>query len=209
MSAEKFVLVIGSKNTSSWSFRPWLVLRRCGVDFEEEVIELRRPNTKAILRERSPSGLVPFLKHGDRLVWDTISICEYLAETFPGAGLWPSDSHARAVAWSMSAEMHAGFTAMRQAMPMDFLASVADFAPDVGVEADIRRVVRLWTDARTQFGQGGPFLFGAWSIADAMYAPVVSRFKTYRVDMDEVVASYMESVCAEADWRSWEGCVPR
>lgn len=204
MSAEKLVLVIGSRNYSSWSLRPWLVLRRCGVDFDEEVIELRQPNTLKILRERSPSGLVPFLKHGDRLVWDTLSICEYLAEAYPEVGLWPTDAHVRAVARSMSAEMHAGFAAMRQAMPMDFLATVADFVPDAAVEADIKRIVQLWTEARTQFGQGGAFLFGSWSIADAMYAPVVSRFKTYGIDTDELVASYMGSVCAEADWHAWE-----
>ena len=203
MSAKKFVLIIGSRTTSSWSLRPWLVLRRCNVELDEEVIKLRQPDTKQILRERSPSGLVPFLKHGDRVVWDSLSISEYLAEQFPGAHLWPAEPYARAIARSVSAEMHSGFGTMRQAMPVDFLSTVDGFTADASIEADIKRIRQIWSETLAQFG-GGPFLFGRWSIADAMFAPVVARFRTYRIDLTGSVADYVHAVCDDSHWKLWE-----
>lgn len=191
---DDLTLVIGNKAFSSWSLRPWLALKRTGRPFREIVIPLRQPDTAARIAEHSPSGRVPCLRHGDRVIWDSLAICEYLAETVPEAALWPADAHARAVARSVSAEMHSGFAALRTFMSMDLKA----FRPGVGrnaeSEADIARVFALWRDARSRFGAGGPFLFGDFSIADAMYAPVVTRFLTYGVEMDGLCGDYARAV---------------
>ena len=191
---DDLTLVIGNKAFSSWSLRPWLALKRIGQPFQEIVIPLRQPDTAARIAEHSPSGRVPCLRHGDRVIWDSLAICEYLAETFPDAALWPADAHARAVARSVSAEMHSGFVALRTHMSMDLKA----FRPGVGRNAesgaDIARVFDLWRDTRARFGAGGPFLFGDFSIADAMYAPVVTRFLTYGVEMDGLCGDYARAV---------------
>ncbi len=172
---------MGTKNWSSWSLRAWLMLRRCRVAFAEEVVALRQPGTQAYLRRRSPSGKVPFLEHGSCIVWDTLAIAEYLAERFPHVPLWPADAAARAVARSVSAEMHSGFAALRETMPMDFLGSVSAFEPDMETQKDIERIEAIWNRCRETYGMEGAFLFGTWSSADAMFAPVVSRFLTYSI----------------------------
>jgi glutathione S-transferase len=195
-------LVIGSKNSSSWSLRPWLLLKQGGVPFEEVVIPLRRPDTHERIRLHSPSGKVPVLIVGEVRIWDSLAIAEFLAEH--DTRLWPADSRARAFARSISAEMHSGFQALRTFLPMDFTAR---FRPPgrllSGVEADIRRILEIWTECRQRHGQSGPFLFGAFSIADAMFAPVCSRFTTYAVPLDPVSQAYvahMMSLPAMLEW---------
>ncbi|MDO9461400.1 MAG: glutathione S-transferase family protein [Alphaproteobacteria bacterium] len=191
----EFTLVIGDKNTSSWSLRPWLLLRMAGIEFEELPVRLRLPDSKQNIVRHSPAGHVPVLKHNGLVIWDSLAIAEYVAEQFPEKQLWPADKAARAMARSISAEMHSGFAPLRIHMPMDMLGSHPGQDLDKeGVASDIARVQEIWRDARAQFGAGGPFLFGAFSIADAMYAPVVSRFRTYGVVCDAACSAYMEAV---------------
>lgn len=184
-------LIIGNKNYSSWSLRPWLVLRQSGLPFTEELIPLYRPDSRAKLLARTPSGLVPALVVDDELViCDSLAIAEYVAERAPEAELWPRDVRARAHARSISSEMHAGFVTMRTLMGM----SIRDRRPTPAVtpelERDIARVQQIWTDTRARFGAGGPFLFGAFTIADAMYAPVVTRFRTYGFELTGACGEY-------------------
>jgi glutathione S-transferase len=194
-------MIIGTKRISSWSLRPWLAARMADIDFDEVVIALRQPETKANILEHSPSGKVPCLIDGDLVVWDSLAICEYLAEQ--AAHLWPADRGARAVARSVSAEMHAGFQKLRNLCSMDVLSDLpmAEIAPELAPE--IARVNAIWTDCRTRFGAGGPFLFGSFSVADAMYAPVVTRFKTYHLPLDAVPAAYAEAVMALPAMQEW------
>jgi len=199
-----FKIVLGNKNYSSWSLRGWLALKRCGVDFDEEVIPLYQDDWRARLLAVSPAGKVPVLVHGGRTVWDSLAIVEYLAELFPAAGLWPEDPGARARARAVAAEMHAGFAALREAMPMNFRGDVDPPRRDERVAADIARVVELWQDCRAGFGRGGPFLFGGFSAADAFYAPVAARFATYGVDLPAAAAAYRDAVLASpavVEWR--------
>jgi glutathione S-transferase len=201
-------LVIGSKRWSSWSLRPWLALRQAGIPFAERVIALRQEDTKSRILEYSPSGKVPLLIDGDVPVWDSIAILEYLAERFPEAGFWPAELAARARARSISAEMHSGFPALRRELPIDVSQDAPGFlaAPQLSAEAvdDIARIQAIWRDSRLAFGDGGPFLFGRFSNAEAMYAPVASRFRTYGVEADPVSRSYIETVSAlpaMVEWR--------
>jgi len=177
------VLTIGDKNLSSWSLRPWLLLTQAGIPFTEQNIKLDQPETRKILSEKSPSGLVPFLTHGDVSIWDSLAISEYVAEQFPKKQLWPAEAQTRAVARSVACEMHSGFATLRTLWPMHFLREGMQHLTTGGVQRDIDRINQIWTDCRTRFGEaaGGDegFLFGAFSIADAMFAPVVSRFVTY------------------------------
>lgn len=196
-------LVIGDKRYSSWSLRPWLALRHAGLPFREIKIRLRQPDTAQQARKYSPSGKVPLLRDGDLAIWDSLAICEYLAERFPDRNLWPSGREARARARSIAAEMHAGFPDLRQELSMDLLSVVPtpDFSP--AARRDIDRVQQIWRDCRAEAG-GGPFLFGSFTIADAFYAPVVTRFVTYDVAVDSVSRAYMDAVLAlpaMADWR--------
>jgi glutathione S-transferase len=197
-------LVIGNKNYSSWSLRPWLAMRQAGIAFDEVVIPLYRGDSKAALLQHSPAGKVPVLEHGDRTVWDSLAIMEYLAETFPAAGLWPQDAAARARARSISAEMHAGFVALRTAMPMDLREHMPGRGWSDAVAADIQRVTAIWRDCRAQFGDGGPFLFGAFSIADAMYAPVAARFRTYAVELDPTCQAYADAMLTLPGFLEWQ-----
>jgi glutathione S-transferase len=196
-------LIIGNKASSSWSLRPWLALKQIGVPFREITIPLRQPETKAEILQHSPAGKVPVLRDGDLTVYDSLAILEYLAESFPEAGLWPDDRGARAVARSISAEMHSGFVDLRRNMPMD----VTDKHPAEGrtpeVQADIARITQIWRDARARFGADGPFLFGHFSAADAMYAPVCTRLDTYVVDLDEVSQAYVSTVLGLPAMREW------
>lgn len=201
-------LVIGNKAYSSWSLRPWLALKQTGQPFDETLIPLRQPDTRARIGAVSPSGTVPVLIDygvgGDPVVvWDSLAVCEYVAERFPEAGLWPDDIHARAVARSVAAEMHAGFAPLRTHMAMNLKERLPGTGRSPEVEANIARIIALWTDARTCFGQGGAFLFGRFSVADAMFAPVVTRFETYGVDLPPVARAYADAVLALPAMRDW------
>lgn len=193
---EPLVLYLGTKTYSTWSLRAWLALRHTGAPFTEEVIALYQPGSREALLRRSPSGRVPALRHGDLVLWDSLAICEYVAELFPEARLWPGDRAARALARSVSSEMHSGFTALRNAMSMDLRREIAPIARDAAVDADIDRVTSIWTECRRAHGEKGEYLFGHFTIADAMFAPVVTRFRTYAVPLAGAAAAY-----AEAMWR--------
>jgi glutathione S-transferase len=196
-------IVIGNKNHSSWSLRGWLPLKQTGANFNEIVVPLRQADSKQKILAHSPSGLVPLLKADGDAVWDSLAIGEYLAERFPEAGLWPAEGAARAVARSVSAEMHSGFAALRRHMPMDISRRFPGQGMAPGVMEDIGRVTALWKDCRERFGAGGDFLFGAFSIADASYAPVVTRLVTYRVSVDPATAAYLDAVMAWPAMREW------
>lgn len=204
---DKLTLVIGNRNYSSWSLRGALAARHSGLQIEEILVPLDRPETRAELVRHSPSGLVPVLKIGDgetaTIVWDSLAIIETLNDLAPGAGLWPADLTARAVARSVSAEMHAGFFRLRRDMPMDLRASHAGKRHTEGALADAGRIQALWRDCRQRFGNGGPYLFGAWSAADMMYAPVVGRFRSYAVPLDDVAAAYVAAVWEQPDMAAW------
>jgi glutathione S-transferase len=195
-------LVIGNMNLSSWSLRPWLALRATGHPFRERKILLDRPDSKAKLRAASPTGKVPVLIAGELVIWESLAICEALAEWFPEARLWPEDAGVRAVARSVAYEMHGGFPDLRREMPMNLRARI-ERVPSAAVLADIDRIVALWGECRTRFGAGGPYLFGEFSVADCMYAPVVTRFRTYGVGLEEVAQAYCEAMLARPDLRAW------
>ena len=198
-------LVIGNKANSSWSLRPWLVLKQAGLAFAETVIPLRQPDTAARIAEHSPSGRVPSLIDGGLTVWDSLAICEYVAELAPDARLWPADRAARAVARAVSAEMHSGFVSLRSTMSMDLKRDRKGQGMTEATAADIARIEALWADVRTRFGipAGGPFLFGAFTIADAMFAPVVTRLETYGVAVSPESRAYMDAVLALPAMREW------
>lgn len=196
-------LLIGNKNYSSWSLRPWLLLKQSGLEFEEVRVTLGSSDFAARVRAYSPAGRVPALRHGALAVWDSLAICEYLADAFPEIRAWPRALEARALARSVSAEMHSGFTALRAQMQMNVRASGRRVKSTPELESDIARILAIWCDCRARFAAGGPFLFGEFSIADAMYAPVAFRFATYGVALGPVEAAYMESLRrlpAMAEW---------
>jgi len=197
------IIYLGNKNYSSWSLRPWLALKQTGAAFDEEVIPLSEAATRSTVLRFSPSGRVPALKHNELTVWDSLAICEYLAETFPAAKLWPDDKAARAVARAVSAEMHSGFAALRDHLPMNMRSSFPNRGVTPEVQADINRITAIWRDCRKRFGEGGPFLFGGFTNADAMYAPVVSRFRTYRVELEEESQAYADAVWALPALQEW------
>jgi glutathione S-transferase len=201
-------LVIGDKAWSSWSLRPWLALKRTGAPFTETLVPLRRPDTpRQIADAGAPAGKLPVLKDGDLVVWDSLAICEHLADRFPAAALWPADLRRRTLARCAAAEMHSGFASLRGEMPMDLSMRVT-LRPSPPVSADIRRIVALWRTLRAEAGEG-PWLLGAWSIADAMFAPVCTRFRTYGVDLaahgdDGTAAAYVETTLSDPDFLAWE-----
>ncbi len=198
-----YTLIIGNKNYSSWSMRPWIALRQAGIPFTEQKVGLFTEEFSQRVGAVSPAGLVPVLLDGDFAVWDTLAICEYAAERHPEAGLWPKDARARARARSLAAQMHSGFGALRQAMPMNIEASLPGIDFPEAALADVARVQAIWQETRAQFGQGGPFLFGAFSIADAFFAPVVSRFTTYGIAASGPVREYMDAVLALPAMQEW------
>ena len=200
---KELTLVVASKNYSSWSLRPYLALVHTGQPFREVVVPLGTEATAASIAKYSPSGRVPVLHHGERVLWDSLAICEYLAEQFPAARLWPEDVEARALARCVTAEMHAGFTSLRTHMSMNLRARKPGEGHAPGVSEDIARITALWRECRGRHGQGGPFLFGAFSIADAFYAPVVTRFVTYGVALDAVGAAYRDAVLALPGLKAW------
>jgi glutathione S-transferase len=199
----QFTFIIGNKNYSSWSLRAWLVLRYLAIPFEEVVIPLYQEGSRNTLLRYSPSGKVPVLKHGEYTVWDSLAICEYLSEIFPDRHLWPADSYVRAYARSISAEMHSGFQNLRQNMPMNCRLSRPGYGRTPDVDRDIERIVTIWTGCRKQFSAKGDFLFGAFSIADTMYAPVVTRFVTYGVTLDGVAQDYINTIMGLPSLKEW------
>jgi glutathione S-transferase len=206
-----YKLVIGNRNTSSWSLRPWLALCYAGIAFDEIHVDLRAPDAKAQILAHSPSGKVPALLAGGRVIWDSLAIVEFLAEThrYSHPALWPRSAAARAHARCISAEMHSGFQALREHCPMDFVARKPKARLPAPVAADVRRIVALWQDCRRRHGVGGPFLAGRFSAADAMYAPVASRFRTYLPDLapygdDGTAQAYMEALFALPAMAEWE-----
>ena len=198
----QLTLIIGNKNYSSWSMRPWLALKQAGIDFAEVRIPLDMPTTYEEIRRYSPSGKVPVLQDGNLTVWDSLAICEYVAENF-APNLWPEDRIAKAVARSISAEMHSGFANLRQNMPMNCRARLCFLGINLAVQADIDRITSIWHDCREKYGSGGDLLFGNFTIADAMFAPIVSRFVTYEVKLDSVAQAYVEAVWKLPTMQEW------
>jgi len=196
-------LIIGNKNYSSWSLRPWLAMRQAGIDFTEIRIPLDQPETRQQLLQYSPSGKVPALRHGNLLLWESLAICEYIAELFPDRQLYPAEPGVRAIARAVSAEMHAGFSDLRRNMPMDSRNRYPGQGMTPAVQQDIERITTLWRNCRQQFGADGAFLFGRFSIADAMYAPVVSRFMTYGVKLDALAQAYADAIWALPAMQTW------
>jgi len=196
-------LVIANKNYSSWSLRAWLMMKQAGLAFEEVRILLDTPETHAQILQSSPSGRVPTLVHDQLTIWESLAICEYIAELVPDRHLLPEDRSARSIARSVSSEMHAGFRDLREHMPMDCRARLPGQGRKPGVQEDIDRVTRLWRDCRQQFGQGGDLLLGQFSIADAMFAPVISRFVTYEVELDPIARAYADAVWALPALQEW------
>ena len=209
MAETGYTLVIGDKNFSSWSLRPWLAMKAAGIPFAEEHVRLRQPETKQAILRHSPSGKVPALKAGGEVIWDGLAILEFLAERHSEKRLWPEDPAARAAARSISAEMHAGFATLRNEMPMDLLARLpsphigdARLPPTSGVSS------RSGGGGRARFGAGGPHLFGAFTNADAMFAPVATRFRTYAVDLaafgdDGTASAYADAILAMPAIAAW------
>ncbi|MDF5731134.1 MAG: glutathione S-transferase family protein [Rhizonema sp. PD38] len=196
-------LVIGNKNYSSWSLRPWLAMKQFGLEFNEIRIPLYTPESSEKICQYSPSGKVPVLLHGSQTVWDSLAICEYLAEEFPSHNWWTNDKTARALARSISAEMHSGFQPLRQNMSMNCRAKLPGKGMTFGVQKDIDRITAIWRDCRQMFGSGGNMLFGDFTIADAMFAPVAIRFITYEVPLDAIAKDYVEAILALPAMQEW------
>ncbi len=199
----EFTLIIGNRNYSSWSLRGWLVMKLTGAAFNEVVIPLDLPETRNAILAHSAAAKVPILRYGAVTVWDTLAIAEYLAELFPERRLWPDDVEARAQARAITSEMHSGFMNLREHLPMDLRSRDLGGEIGPGVADDIARIVALWTDCRRRFGTGGPFLFGEFCIADAFYAPVVGRFRTYGIELSGEAAAYAEAVWQWPDMQTW------
>jgi glutathione S-transferase len=197
------VLVIGNKAYSSWSLRPWLLMRQAGIAFEELRLSLYTEGAKQKILQYSPTGKVPVLRDGGLTIWDSLAICEYLAEKHPEKQLWPADVAARALARAISAEMHSGFTNLRSQMPMNVRRQIPGRAKTPEAVAEIARIEAIWNDCRSHHGKRGPFLFGAFSIADAMYAPVVSRLHTYGVTLPEKAGEYAGTIHTLPAMQEW------
>jgi glutathione S-transferase len=197
-------LIIGNKNYSSWSMRPWIAMKVAGIAFDEVVISLDAADFKPRVSKISGTGKVPALDDDGIHVWESLAILEYLAERFPAAKLWPVRPAARSRARAIAAEMHAGFLPLRRACPMNMWRPVKKRELDEAALADVRRIQAIWAECRARYGVGGPFLFGTFGAADAMYAPVVARFHTYDVEADETTRAYMDAVMALPAWTEWK-----
>ncbi len=198
----RLTLVIGNKNYSSWSLRAWLALKQTGEGFQEIRLPLHTSEFEKEIVKYSPSGKVPCLIDGDIHVWESLAICEYLAEKFQKANLWPKDPKARAFARSISNEMHAGFMALRKNCPMKIRERIKkEISADI--QTDIDRITTIWREAREKFGKGGPFLFGYFTVADSMYAPIVMRFVTYGVKVDPVSKGFMDAILSLPAMKEW------
>jgi glutathione S-transferase len=200
-------LILGNKNYSSWSLRPWIAMTVAGIPFTETVIPLYEPGSRERVLKFSPAGKVPVLIDGERHIWESLAIIEYLVEKFPDAGLWPRHSAARSHARVLASEMHAGFSALRRACPMNLWLPPKPRPQSDEVMADVARIDALWSDSRVRFGEKaefkGPFLFGAFGAADAMYAPVVARFHSYGIPVSTLARAYMDAVMALPAWARW------
>lgn len=196
-------LIVGNRNYSSWSLRPWLFLRQSGLAFTTEVIPLDTADFKRQVAAVSPTLRVPVLLDGETTVWDSLAICLYAAERWPCLVTWPVDMAARAMAMSVTAEMHSGFAALRTHCPMNIRRTVADYAVPQLALADLARVLAMWSEARSRFAAGGDFLFGPFSLADAFYAPVVTRLLTYQVPLQGIARDYVDAVMALPAMREW------
>lgn len=196
-------LILGNKNYSSWSLRPWIAMRHAGIDFEEEVIPLYVEGSRERILKYSPAGKVPVLIDGEMAIWESLAILDHLSERFPKAQLWPAEAKARAHARAVSAEMHAGFRPLRLHLPMNMRRVGRKRELTAEAAADVRRIESIWTDCRARFGEGGPFLFGRFSAADAMYAPVVSRFFSYAVGVGAACEAYMHAMMSLPAWQEW------
>ncbi|AFY71359.1 Glutathione S-transferase domain protein [Thalassoporum mexicanum PCC 7367] len=196
-------LVIGNKNYSSWSLRPWLVLKQLGVEFEEILIPLFVGDWRQQIGQYTPAGKVPVLICDHFAIWESLAIMEFLVEQFPEANLLPTDPAARAMNRSIAAEMHAGFINVRTHMPMNGRARYPGMGRTIDVLKEINRITTIWRDCRNRYGSGGDLLFGHFTIADAMYAPVVLRFVTYGVELDPVCQAYLEAVLNLPAMQEW------
>jgi glutathione S-transferase len=196
-------LLIGNKNYSSWSLRPWLAMKVAGIAFEETVISLDAPDFKSRVTAVSGAGKVPVLVDGGISVWESLAILEYLAEKYPTSGLWPRDAPARAHARAAASEMHGGFALLRSQLPMNIRRPVKAHALEDDAKRDIARIDALWSECRARFANGGPFLYGRFGAADTMYAPVVWRFHTYAVEVSAVAAAYMRTMMELPAWNEW------
>ena len=198
-------LVIGNKNYSSWSMRPWLAMRGCGIPFEEVFVPIYTDDKadKERILGYSPAGKVPILIDGEITVWDSLAIIEYLAERFPEAGIWPEDTAERAHARSISAEMHSGFVPLRSACAMNLHRPVRAVALSDDARANVARIEQIWSECLTRHGARGPFLFGAFSAADAMFAPIVHRFRTYAIDVSPQTKAYMDTMWTFQAFAEW------
>ena len=198
-----YTLVIGNKNYSSWSLRGWLLLRQFNINFEEVRLPLYSETFSDKIKEYSPSGLVPILVTGDQSIWDSLAICEFIAEQHPELQCWPTDVRARAIARSVSNEMHSGFFQIRNNLPMNCRRAKAIDASTPELDREVTRVSEIWRSCRESFGDSGSFLFGNFSIADVMYAPVVLRFKSYLIELGVVETEYMQSMLSLASLQEW------
>lgn len=195
-------LVIGSRNYSSWSLRPWMLLRHLGIEFELREFQFGSPEFEAEIPKLSPTRLVPVLIHGGLRVWESLAICEYVAELAGGRG-WPEDAAIRAQARSVATEMHAGFHALRLACPMNARASGRRVALTAPLERDLKRIGAVWSGCRRDHGERGPYLFGDFSVADAMYAPIVLRVRSYGLPLSGLATRYLETMLADPFLAEW------
>lgn len=194
-------LIVANRNYSSWSLRPWLLLCKLGVEFKETTVLLQAEDFNRQVAHYSPAGKVPVLLDGEQAIWDSLAIMEYLAEAYPQA--WPGDKAARAMARSVSAEMHSGFMTLRSKMPMNCRAEGRTIQHDDALAKDIERIQAIWTECRLRHGQAGPWLFGEFSIADAMFAPVVFRFNTYGIECQGLAGEYLQMVLQDENVQAW------
>jgi len=199
----EFTLLIGNRNYSSWSLRGWLACRLSGISFETNLVLLDQPDTAERISAVSPNARVPCLTHGDVVVWESLAIAEYLHELRPSAAMWPETAPARATARSLAAEMHSGFMGIRNRCPMDIRGKVGPIAPPAEVASDLARLESAWANARSAFGEGGPYLFGRWSLADVAFAPVASRCRTYGLPLSAPAQAYVDAVLAHDHFAEW------
>jgi glutathione S-transferase len=199
-----YTLIIANKAYSSWSMRPWILLRHFAIPFEEVVVPLDLPDTRSAILRYSPAGKCPSLQDGPVSIWDSLAIIEYVAESHPDKAIWPRPKPARALARSLAAEMHSGFQALRAQCPMNLRRQPKPIKLSAETQADVARIEAAWAAAREQFADGGPFLFGEFSAADAMFAPVVNRLQVYAIPVQPQTRAYMDAVMALPAWRDWE-----
>ena len=200
----KPLLVVGNKNYSSWSLRPYMALKQTGIEFDEKLIRFGEPQFSKAVRRYSKAGLVPILIHKENVIWDSLAILEYIAETWPTKQLWPKNAEARAFARSMCAEMHSGFRALRSACPMNIRRPPQSVVMNDAVLKDVARIESLWAEAHKRFGAKGEFLFGKFTNADAMFAPVASRIETYKIPVGKIAKSYVAAVLNSSAFTSWK-----